>query len=404
MKFTSSLLICFLLLLISGCNQNQKTTAEVIKSTPKQTASKPKPVKSYTKEAKLVAVGDLLMHMSLTRSGYIPQQKTYNFDGFFTEVKPIISSADWAIANVETTLAGAEMGYSGYPLFNAPAQLVDAAKKAGFNVLTTANNHSLDKGEKGLINTINNIRSRGVASTGTARSAKEAAQILMVKKNDINMAILAYTYGTNGIPIPKGKGYLVSLINEGKIINDIARARKQGADVVTVALHFGNEYQRQPDARQKQLVERLIKAGADIILGNHPHVVQPYQVFRVKGKDGKLKTRTAIYSLGNFIANQNGKYRNLGVIFSVKVRKNFPQKTVEIAEVEALPTAIDKYTLNNKLNFRVLPLSATLSRKEVPFLSSQERLILKDQLFEMKSHVKSMGEYKTINTVGLLQK
>lgn len=399
MKFTPSLLIFLFLVLISGCNQNQKTTAEVIKSTPKQTASKPKPVKSYTKEAKLVAVGDLLMHMSLTRSGYIPQQKTYNFDGFFTEVKPIISQADWAIANVETTLAGAEMGYSGYPLFNAPAQLVDAAKNAGFNVLTTANNHSLDKGEKGLINTINNIRSRGVASTGTARSAKEATQILMVKKNDINMAILAYTYGTNGIPIPKGKGYLVSLINEGKIISDIAKARKQGAEIVTVALHFGNEYQRQPDARQKQLVERLIKAGADIILGNHPHVVQPYQIFRVKGKDGKLKTRTAIYSLGNFIANQNGKYRNLGVIFSVKVRKNFPQKTVEIAEVEALPTAIDKYTLNNKLNFRVLPLSATLSRKEVSYLSSQERLILKDQLFEMKSHVKSMGEYKTINTV-----
>ncbi|MBE9225381.1 CapA family protein [Phormidium sp. LEGE 05292] len=399
MKFTPSLLIFFLLVLISGCNQNQKTTAETLQLTQLETSPKPTPVKSYTKEAKLVAVGDLLMHMSLTRSGYIPEQKTYNFDGFFTEVKPIISSADWAIANVETTLAGAEMGYSGYPLFNAPPQLVDAAKKAGFNVLTTSNNHSLDKGEKGVINTINNIRFRGVVSTGTARTAKEAAQILMVKKNDINMAILAYTYGTNGIPIPQGKTYLVSLIDEGKIINDIARARKQGADLVTVSLHFGNEYQRQPDAAQKQLVESLIKAGADIILGSHPHVVQPYQVFRVKGKDGKLKTRAVIYSMGNFVGNQNGKYRNLGVIFAVKVRKTFPQKTVEIVQVEALPTAIDKYTLNNKLNFRVLPLSATLSRKEVPFLSPQERLVLKDQLFEMKSHVKSIGEYKTINTV-----
>jgi len=144
MKFTRSILVIFLLLFVSGCQQkvNQNSPQSVATKKPTVTA-KPKP---YIKEAKLVAVGDLLMHLSLTRSGYIPQNKTYNFDGFFPEVKPIISQGDWAIANVETTLAGPELGFEGYPLFNAPAQLVDAAKKAGFNVLTTANNHALDKG------------------------------------------------------------------------------------------------------------------------------------------------------------------------------------------------------------------------------------------------------------------
>jgi len=221
----------------------------------------------------------------------------------------------------------------------------------------------------------------------------------MLKKKDINMAILAYTYGTNGIPIPQGKNYLVSLINESKIISDIAKARKQGADLVTLCLHFGNEYERQPDEAQKQMVKRLINAGADIILGSHPHVVQPYQIFRIKGKDGKLKNRVVIYSMGNFIGNQNGKYRNLGVIFAMKVRQRFPEKTVEITNVEAIPTWIHKYNLNGKLNFRVLPRSAALNRQNDPLLPNSLRPELKSQLGEMNSHLKSLGVYQNIGQV-----
>ncbi len=360
------------------------------KATPAQ-PSVPVKLKSYTKEAKLIAVGDILMHMALTRSGYNPQKKTYNFDPFFKEVKGIISTGDWAIANMETTLAGSELGYSEYPLFNAPAQIVDAAKRAGFNVLITANNHALDKGEKGVINTIKNIRSRGVPSVGTATSAKEAEKLLIVNQNNISMAIMAYTFGTNGIPIPQGKNYLVSLINEQKIIRDIAKARKQGADVVTIYLHFGEEYQRQPNASQKQLVERLIKAGADIILGDHPHVVQPYQIFNLKGKDGKPRTGVVIYSLGNFIAYQVGNYKDLGVIFAVNIRKRFPEKTIEITKVEAIPTWIHNYRLNNKLNFRVLPIEAIVTRKNDPLLPTTKYPVLKKQLLEMKSHLKSLS-------------
>lgn len=215
MKFPLPILMIFILL-ISGCDQqiNLNSSAAELKESESDT------------EARLIAVGDILMHMSVIRSGYNPKKKVYNFKNIFKQVKPIVSTGDWAIANLETTVAGSKLGYSGYPLFNAPAQIVDAAKWAGFNVLTTANNHTLDKGEKGLINTIKNIRARGVVPVGTATSPQEASKILIIKKKNISMAIMAYTYGTNGIPIPRGKNYLVSLIDEDKILKDIARARK----------------------------------------------------------------------------------------------------------------------------------------------------------------------------------
>ncbi|HEY0829435.1 MAG TPA: CapA family protein, partial [Bacilli bacterium] len=259
---------------------------------------------SYTRQATLVAVGDVMMHSPQITAGYDKATQTYNYDSFFSEVKAILSTGDWAVANLETPLAGKEAGYSGYPQFNAPAELADAMKNAGFNIITTANNHSLDRREHGVINTLEHLHARGLTTVGTAISQTDANKITIVTKNEISMAILAYTYGTNGIPIPEGKDYLVSLIDEEKMIQDIARAREQGVDLVTIVLHFGLEYQRQPNEQQKQLVEHLIKAGADIILGSHPHVVQPYQFIDTVGIDGLMKRGLAIYSMGNFISNQ----------------------------------------------------------------------------------------------------
>lgn len=387
-KLSSLLIVVFL---ISGCNFSQTSAPTPAPRQNPQNAASVKP-QAYTKEATLVAVGDIMMHGSQIRSGYNPQEKTYNFDSFFTEVKPILSPGHWVIGNLETTLAGAEAGgYTGYPLFNAPAELVDATKKAGFNILTTANNHSLDRGEKGVIRTLKNIRNRGLLAAGTATSAKEADTILMVTKNEIKMAILAYTYDTNGIPIPKGKPYLVSLINPEKMVKDIAKARAQGADIITVCLHFGDEYQRQPNTQQKKLVETLIKAGADIILGSHPHVVQPYQIFERPGKTGTIQKAVAIYSMGNFISGQVGNYKDLGVIFTVKIRKQFPEKTVEFTQIEAIPTWVHRYPLNGKLNFRVLPLEAVLSQKNDPLLPQRQYPILATYLKEMNRHLNALN-------------
>ncbi len=380
---------------MASCNiQKPENNTQRTESQPPIAAVPIKP-KPEIKEAKLIAVGDIMMHSTQTRSGYDAKRQIYNFDSFFAPVKNILSKGDWVIGNLETPLAGEDAGgYTGYPLFNAPAQLADAAKKAGLNILTTANNHALDRGEKGVIRTIANLGDRKIAFTGTAVSAIEASKPLISTKNNISLAILAYTYGTNGIPIPKGKDYLVSLIDEKKILKDIAKARKQGVDIIAISLHFGDEYQRQPNPQQKQLVENLLKAGADIILGSHPHVVQPYKIFKFPGKNGKTRKAVAIYSMGNFISGQTQDYTDLGVIFQVTIRKKFPEKTAEITGIKALPTWVHRYTLNNQVKYRVLPLEQIVTQKKDSLLATSQYPVLEAQLQKMNKHLNSLNSQK----------
>ncbi|MEL6413163.1 MAG: CapA family protein, partial [Bacteroidota bacterium] len=225
-------------------------------------ATPPAATSSFT-EATLTAVGDIMMHRPQTVAGYNSTEKRYDFDHFFTKVAELLSAGDWVVGNLETPLAGAEVGYTGYPRFNAPAALARALRKAGFNILVTANNHTLDQGEAGVLKTLAHIRQEGLHPIGTAANPQEAAQVLIVEKHQIKMGILAYTYGTNGIPIPGQKDYLVALIDAQRISKDIAKARQMGADIVTVALHFGTEYRRTPDAKQKKWVLHCLQAGAD---------------------------------------------------------------------------------------------------------------------------------------------
>lgn len=386
LRLITFLLTSSFLVLIGGCDRNTTQTKQS-EAVAEVTATQPP--KPYTKEAELVAVGDIMMHGAQIKSGYNPTTKTYNYDNFFTEVKGILSSGDWIIGNLETTLSGPETGYTGYPLFNAPDPLADAIKKAGFNIISTTNNHSLDRGEKGVLKTLENVKKRGLIPIGTATSAKEAAKITIVEKNNISMAILGYSYGTNGIPIPKGKNYLVSLINPQKITQDITKARQAGVDFVTVILHFGLEYQRQPSAEQKALVKQLVNAGADIILGSHPHVVQPYQIIEKTGKSEKPKKAVVIYSMGNFISNQREKYRDLGVIFKVKVLKKFPDETTEIKEIKAIPTWVHRYSQGGKYQFRVLPIEQVLKTRKHPLLSPSDYQQLETDLKNMNRHLHS---------------
>jgi len=204
------------------------------------------------------------------------------------------------------------------------------------------------------------------------------------------MAILGYSYGTNGIPIPQGKDYLVSLIEPKKIIQDITKARSSGVDIVTVILHFGSEYQRQPNTEQKTLVKQLVNAGADIILGSHPHVVQPHQIFEQTGKLGKPKKAVVIYSMGNFISNQREKYRDLGVIFKVNIVKHFPDQTIEIKDIQTVPTWVHRYWQNGKYQFRILPIQQVLKSRQDPLLSEGDYQQLEIDLNNMNRHLNSL--------------
>lgn len=356
-----------------------------------QSKEDPQPsVPTFTTEARLLAVGDIMMHGYQIIAGYNKETDTYNFDHFFSHVKDILAEGDWVIANLETTTAGKEQKFTGYPMFNAPVEIIDALKEAGFNIVTHANNHTMDRYELGVIRTRDALEERGLYTTGTARSPEEREQILLVEKNGITLAVLAYTYGTNGIPIPQGKDYLVNLIDEERIIEDIEMAKKLNADVVAVSLHFGIEYQLNPNKEQIELAHNLIEAGADIILGSHPHVVQPYEVIEVQDEQGNVRKGVIIYSMGNFISAQVGVERNLGLIFGLTIRKQMPEGTIEIDEITTIPTWVHRYKSGGKDQFRVLPIEQVLAQQEDELLTSQDYKNLEKYLRQISEHVISL--------------
>ncbi len=400
---TKWITLLFVFVLLAACQRQESAAPKIASSfqpTPVQTAAPAAPSPSptpYTTEATLIAVGDVMMHRREIATGFEAQSKSYHFDSFFTKVKPLLTKGDWVTANLETVLADHDpRGYTGYPEFNAPPELADALKNAGFNIITTANNHAMDRREHGVIRSLSNLHARGLITKGTAASKEESERIVKVDKNGISMAFLAYTYGTNGIPVPEGKGYLVNLIVEDRIKKDIAAAKQDGADLVTIALHFGDEYHTGPNDFQKTLARHLIAAGADVILGSHPHVVQPYEFIEESGSEGEKRKGVVIYSLGNFISDQDRyhspyKPTDTGVIFEVKVKKHFPDGKTEIAGVETLPTYVQRYAAGGRLNFRVLPIAAMLEQRNDPYLKEKDYQRLGGFLKEMNKHLQELA-------------
>ena len=216
----------------------------------------------------LTTVGDIMMHEPQISSGYDVKTKNYNYEYMYQEVAPYLKEGDLTIGNLELTLAGEAKKYTGYPQFNAPDAVADALKAAGFDVLTTANNHSLDRRFEGVKRTIDVLDERGLLHTGTYRTQEESKEILIQEVKGTKIAFLAYTYGTNGIKVDKGKEYSVNYINKDKIVKDIKEARLQEAEVICASVHFGVEYMRTPNQAQKDLVDLLVDNGVDIILGS----------------------------------------------------------------------------------------------------------------------------------------
>ncbi|MFD0958891.1 CapA family protein [Paenibacillus chungangensis] len=349
----------------------------------------PEPTPQFL-DAVWIGVGDVMSHTPQLPGAYDAASKTYNFDPYFAGVKPILEKGDWVMANLETPIAGASFGYTGYPTFNAPVELAEALNNAGFNLLSTANNHSLDKGEKGLLATLDNLRELGMQHIGTAASQEEADTLVISEKNGIKMGLLAYTYGTNGIPVPEGKPYLVALIDEEKIKEDIHRLRSSGVDLITVALHFGSEYQTQPNEAQKTLARSLAAAGADIIAGSHPHVVQPYEIVDAFDEEGRKRQSLIIYSMGNFISNQRGDWKDYGVIFKVHIRKQLPEGIIQLREVEAIPTWVHRYKPDHAYRYRILPVEETIAEATDELLVPEQYATLQKDLAVLKERLDSM--------------
>jgi poly-gamma-glutamate synthesis protein (capsule biosynthesis protein) len=257
-------------------------------------------------------VGDIMQHQSQLDAAYDPATRSYDYEPCFRYIAPVLSSADLAFANLELTLPG--KGYSGYPQFGAPDALAAEVKRAGVDVLVTANNHSVDKGRRGIERTIRVLDSLGFLHTGTFRDSAERAGMypLLVEKNGFRLALLNYSYGTNGIPVPKPT--IVNLIDTTQIRIDLLAARGLRPDKVIVFFHWGNEYQRSPSSEQKRLAAFCYSHGADIIIGAHPHVLQPMEWDR-------RADRFTAWSLGNFVSGQRPRYRDGGAVCWLRLAK-----------------------------------------------------------------------------------
>lgn len=346
-------------------------------------------------DIRITAVGDIMVHdgeLNSARSGDTKSGYNYDFTPFFTQVKPIIESADLAIGNLETTISGEDKKYTGYPMFNSPDTLLDALKWTGFDVLTTCNNHCLDRYEAGLISTIENLDKRGLLHTGTFKEKEDRDKILTVDVKGIKVAILAYTYGTNGIPIKNP--YQVNLLNMDTMLGDVERAKAEKPDVIIACLHFGNEYVRQPNNSQKEAVEKLFNAGVNIVLGSHPHVVQPAQKRSVSADDGSYKDEFVIYSMGNFVSDQRGDYKDIGVITNLYIQKNFKTGKITINNYEFIPTWVQRYNSGGKREYRILPMPTAIKNyedKKDALIGSSDYNYMKKMNEELLKHLQTLS-------------
>jgi poly-gamma-glutamate synthesis protein (capsule biosynthesis protein) len=304
--------------------------------------------------------GDIMVHDAQIRGARQPDG-TYDFRECFVDIKPYIERADITIGNLETTISSPKQGYSGYPIFKSPESLLEALKYAGFDVLTTANNHSLDSDTAGVVHTLDALDRHGLLHVGTARSPEERNRVLLIEKNGIRVAILAYTFGTNEIAprIDRRKlGYMVNYDDDFKTIEgDIRRARQAGADVIVGCMHWGTEYERHPDELQRRAATLLCEAGMDIIAGDHPHVVQPMERKRITRKDGTVRDILIVYSPGNFISNQTHDlipHTDSGMIVRFEIVKDHDHGTVTLGAVTYTPTWVHISTPDSRPVHRVL--------------------------------------------------
>jgi len=354
-----SLLLCIALVIISVFLMIQMYQEASAKETAplqihlheaKQTVSLSKTV---IETVTIGGIGDILIHDWVYNDA--KAAAGYNFKPMFEQVKPLLQQPDVLLANQETILGGKTFGISSYPLFNSPQEVGDALIDAGVDIVSTANNHSLDKGEKGQIASLNYMDQIGLSHVGTYRSHEDKQKLKVITKNGIKIGFLSYTYGTNGIPVPEGKEYLVNLIDKEAIKQEIYRA-KGVADVLIMSIHWGNEYQRYPVEAQIELAQFLADEGIDVIFGHHPHVLQPMSW--IKAKDGR--DVFVVYSLGNFLSGQYHDYKDIGGMATVEITKEVYDggKKITINNPQFYPTYVSNKGLKQ---YRIVPLQNAAS-------------------------------------------
>lgn len=351
-KITIIVIILVIIGLVGGLTfyklsdfSNKKELKNSSKEKVKEEVKTPKEYK-----ASLFMVGDALIHYGVYHDAK-QADGSYDFRPMFEYIKPISSKYDLVYYNQETVLGGESLGYSSYPRFNSPQQVGDAFIDAGFNMVSLATNHTMDKGEQGVINSVNYWKSKKdkVVYSGQwlSQEERETETAQIYEKNGISYAFLSYTIWTNGLETPKDKEYLNNVYSPEKAAADIAKVKGK-TDVIMVAMHWGTEYSLGVDAKQDEIANYLSSLGVNIIIGAHPHVVEPVEYLN----DGKT---FVIYSLGNFISDQGVTERLIGLMMELTIKKVVDVDDSVTISIES-PKAQLIYTKDKK-DFKVIPFS-----------------------------------------------
>ena len=323
-----------------------------------------------TYEASILAVGDVMVHEPQLTAQYDSSNNTYSFDNNFKYVKKYIEDADYSLANLETTLAGNDKyPYSSYPLFNSPDELADALKDAGFDLISTINNHSFDKGDLGVNRTLSTLKEEGFDTVGTRENIDDD-EFIVKNINNINVGITSYSYGDikdsskylNGIKVSDESDDKMNIFDSSdsdKAFETISSTvdKMSDTDIQIVIIHWGIEYSRNQSSFQSELAQKLCDAGVDVIIGSHPHVVQPIET--IKSTNGENEC-VVIYSLGNYISNQNranvGMYSEDGLMVNIDIAKQSDDEEAKVKKITCIPTWTNIYHANGKNIYEVIPI------------------------------------------------
>lgn len=326
-------LLSIFLLCIHSCKQTPPPTAV----TPPLAI--PKPDSSVT----LLFCGDIMLHAPQIQSALDPESGDYHFLPCFQHIAPFWVGADFTVANLETTLGCDD--FSGYPRFRSPWQIARDLRKAGMSALLLANNHCCDQGEKGICQTLHYLDSLRIPHTGIFRDT--LSRPLYLRKGDFKIALLNYTYGTNGLPVPKG--FVIPSLDTNRMLRDIAQARRDSATHIAAFLHWGDEYHTTPNNAQRHLARWLHIHGVSLVIGSHPHVVQPVEYVI---HDGDTTGITA-YSLGNFISNQSRPGTDRGICLLITLTYSAQGHTRHQAAI--IPVLVRKTFENGQCQYHVIP-------------------------------------------------
>lgn len=323
-------------------------TPEPVPAETPEAAPEPTPVPDSVVTIRVV--GDIMCH-DRQLAAALREDGGYEMDAWFDAIRESLGSADLTIGNLETSFAGEEEGYSGFPKFNTPDVYADALVRAGFDVLTMANNHTYDFRAAGIGRTIQVLDERGVAHTGAYAQEEDYDEPLICEVNGVRVGVLAYTDTFNSKP---KHDYLVRALSRGQVEKDVAAMKQAGADFILCVVHWGDEYEEKPDSSQRHQAEMLAEVGVDAIFGSHPHVVQTAELLTVEREGGTAAVPVA-YSMGNFISNQQDRPRDVGVIFEIRVRKDGETGLAELESTGYVPTMVYRWHEDHRDNYEVLP-------------------------------------------------